>query len=287
MPARKAILTNGLYTLLIDMLTNEINKLHSDGLPKWVSSAFTTVDALMQLPFKAYEDTKSEKTEKPAPELNLQPLLPVDQQHILLKLCLGFLNLSLKQDVAHAVLLVVSRLTRSQEIASIFTLQGGIDPLLKLPAASVPMITIILRHLIEDPAALQAAMETEITTIMGSIARPGSRTQPKQFLSSLAGVVCRDPPIFMQAAAATCRIIPGSTNIVLASVSTDKNANKNNAPSTPATTTAPSTTTTTATSTTTTTAPDTPKKKRSANLKQVVTQLINFLLETVCRSLLF
>jgi E3 ubiquitin-protein ligase HUWE1 len=242
--------------------------------PDWVGPALLVLDSLTQLPFPS----KDEDLKDRPPSIDIQPILPTEQQHLLLKVCLGLLKARLNSASTSALLLLCSRLTRNYELSTIFLQQGGVDLLLHLNDAShMSLITAILRHLIEDPTTLETAMEAEISnTVTVLSARPGAKVQPKPFLNQLAGVVCRDPAIFMQAATNTCRFQPGTTNIIL-NKPQKAAATSQAAPSTAT----GSTTTTTSTSTTSTTATEKSKttKRTPPNLKQVVLTLLDYLLE--------
>ena len=113
-------------------------------------------------------------------------------------------------------------------------------------------------------------MEAEITNVITmATSRPNGRLPAKTYLTNLAAVLCRDPQLFMLAAANTSRVYPGSVNIILAPKK----------PTTPAPAPSTSTTTTTTTTTTSTTVEDKKKKKHSPLLKQVVNVLLNYLVE--------
>ena len=69
-----------------------------------------------------------------------------------------------------------------------------------------------MRHLLEDPATLQAAMEAEIRSALNQKTnRSGDNpAQPnlvlKSFLSQMATIIGRDPSIFFEALMATCYV---------------------------------------------------------------------------------
>lgn len=73
-------------------------------------------------------------------------------------------------------------------------------------------ICAVMRHLLEDPATLQAAMEAEIRSALNQkTARSGDNpAQPnlvlKSFLSQMATIIGRDPSIFFDALMATCYV---------------------------------------------------------------------------------
>lgn len=78
-------------------------------------------------------------------------------------------------------------------------------------------VGVILRHIVEDPITLKAAMEASIkSTISTMSSRNTARITTKNFLNAVSAVVCRDPLVFLDAAANTCRITTGGANVYLA-----------------------------------------------------------------------
>eukprot|EP00899_Mesostigma_viride_P004970 jgi/Mesvir1/14474/Mv05181-RA.1 len=133
-----------------------------------------------------------------------------------------------------AVLQLLTRLTKNHVVALQFLSEGGLPVLLATaPALLQPgfqaLVAAIIRHLLEDPATLQAAMETEIrqtfaSQVPGGAGGPaggglfggvgaggagggnqgGGTMSPRTFLMSLSSVIERDPTVFMAALNATC-----------------------------------------------------------------------------------
>ncbi len=278
---RQIIARNGLVDVILSMISNFINQ-QSKEEPPWLACALGILDALAQLPIPPVKDMKSETQ---PPSLEIRPYLSSDQLQMVLKMAVGLLRVPLKNTAP--LLLLCSRLTRNIELATLFLQHGGVELLLQLhttPSPNMGFVNAIIRHLIEDPATLQASMETEIISSVTSMTqRPGTRVPPKALLTTLAAVVCRDPAIFMQAAVHTCRMATTpQPSICLA-----ESVAKPTAPVTPATTAPTTTTTTTTTTTATATIPQTatperakPTKLRTPpNLKQVVLALLDCLVQ--------
>ena len=69
----------------------------------------------------------------------------------------------------------------------------------------------------EDPVTLKAAMEASLkSTISTMSSRNTARITTKNFLNAVSAVVCRDPLVFLDAAANSCRVTPGGANVYLA-----------------------------------------------------------------------
>lgn len=125
--------------------------------------------------------------------------------------------------VMQAVLQLCGLLTKTHAIATQFLEFGGLAALFSLPrSCKFPgfdsLVSIIIRHLLEDPQTLQTAMELEIRqTLTASHSRHSGRLAPRLFLTSMAPVISRDPEIFMKAAAAVCQLESsgGRINIIL------------------------------------------------------------------------
>jgi hypothetical protein len=191
---------------------------------------------------------------------------------------LGLIHSKVATETVRPLLLLISRLTRNADFAEQFLQQNGLEALLSFPEMNFKLFVIIIRHLVEDSATLQTAMETEIiNTVVNATSRGNARLTAKMFLTNLAGVLCRDPQLFMQAVVATCRLYPGSSNIILAPNAGKPVTAPVTPPAAPVVTT--TTTTTTTTTSTSTTNEEKKKKKYTPQLKQVVNTLLNFLVK--------
>ncbi|XVE96691.1 hypothetical protein REPUB_Repub02eG0244500 [Reevesia pubescens] len=136
--------------------------------------------------------------------------LTIEESHKLLLVACDLIRQHVPAMVMQAVLQLCARLTKTYALASQFLENGGLAVLFSLPRACFfpgydTVASAIIRHLIEDPQTLQTAMELEIRqTLSGS--RHAGRVSPRTFLTSMAPVICRDPVVFMKAAAAVCQL---------------------------------------------------------------------------------
>lgn len=156
--------------------------------------------------------------------------LTIDEQKSTLELCVKFMKSPPHPEaLLLAMLQLCSRLTRNHDLASLFIRLGGLEVLLQMPLLAdsnsrlsrhtgftgIAFSTVILRHVIEDPITLEASMSAAIKN--SSSPRNGGKISAKNFLTSLAGVLHRDPTIFLKATTSTCRLVSGS-NISIAAV---------------------------------------------------------------------
>ena len=113
----------------------------------------------------------------------------------------------------HAIMDICARLTRRHELALIFLHEGGLEKVLNLSESSAfsgqAIVTgSLVRHVLEDPASLQASMQSEIRSLLSNVnVRDGRQMPVRNFLGLCACMVQRDPEIFMRAVSASCRII--------------------------------------------------------------------------------
>lgn len=123
--------------------------------------------------------------------------------------------------IMQAVLQLCARLTKIHALALQFLENGGLFELFNLPRSCFfpgydTVASAIVRHLLEDPQTLQTAMELEIRQTLGG-SRHAGRTSARNFLTSMAAVISRDPTVFMKAAASVCQLETsgGRTYVVL------------------------------------------------------------------------
>ncbi|KAG6513969.1 E3 ubiquitin-protein ligase UPL1-like isoform X1 [Zingiber officinale] len=145
--------------------------------------------------------------------------LTVEESQKALSITCEFIKQHVSEILMRAVLQLSVRLTKTHTLANQFLESGGLAALLNLPkSCSFPgfdsLVSVIVRHLIEDPQTLQNAMELEMRQ---SLTGHAGRFSPRLFLTSMASLLTRDPAVFMRAAAAVCQIESsgGRTNIVL------------------------------------------------------------------------
>ncbi|XP_007020477.2 PREDICTED: E3 ubiquitin-protein ligase UPL1 [Theobroma cacao] len=136
--------------------------------------------------------------------------LTIEESHKLLLVACDLIRQHVPSMVMQAVLQLCARLTKTHALALQFLENGGLAALFSLPRTCFfpgydTVASSIIRHLLEDPQTLQTAMELEIRqTLSGN--RHAGRVSPRTFLTSMAPVICRDPVVFMKAAAAVCQL---------------------------------------------------------------------------------
>ncbi|GFY84962.1 LOW protein: E3 ubiquitin ligase-like protein [Actinidia rufa] len=141
------------------------------------------------------------------------------------------------------------------------------------------LASAIIRHLLEDPQTLQTAMELEIRqTLSGN--RHAGRVYPRTFLTSMAPVISRDPGVFLKAATAVCQLeSSGGRTVVVLSKEKEKEKDKSKASGVEIAS------SNEYVKTTESSGHDAPvkspkgQKKISANLAQVIDQLLEILLK--------
>ncbi|XVE50857.1 hypothetical protein DITRI_Ditri01bG0197700 [Diplodiscus trichospermus] len=136
--------------------------------------------------------------------------LTIEESRKLLLVACDLIRQHVPAMVMQAVLQLCARLTKTHALALQFLENGGLAALFSLPRTCFfpgyyTFSSAIIRHLLEDPQTLQTAMELEIRqTLSGS--RHSGRVSPRTFLTLMAPVICRDPVVFMKAAAAVCQL---------------------------------------------------------------------------------
>jgi len=170
------------------------------------------------------------------------PLITQDIAELLLSICLQFLRSQLKwlgrddsckkktnflpPTVTHGILLLLTRILRSQKCALHCLKLGGAELLVSIQAKSrfqghVRLIIVSLRRMLEDESTLQAAMETEIRSIVAKLQKKQSRGSDSQrskietraFVQASTLLICRDPVVFLKAAATSIRIESPSSDV--------------------------------------------------------------------------
>ncbi|KAL9272941.1 E3 ubiquitin-protein ligase UPL1-like protein, partial [Drosera capensis] len=136
--------------------------------------------------------------------------LTLEDGHKVLGIACDLLRLCVPSVIMQAVLQLCARLTKICTFALYFLESGGMMALFGLPRSCLfpgydVLASTIVRHLLEDPPTLQAAMESEIRQTMSS-SRHAGRITTQTFLTSMAPVISRDPVIFMKAAASVCEL---------------------------------------------------------------------------------
>ncbi|KAF5727902.1 E3 ubiquitin-protein ligase UPL1 isoform X1 [Tripterygium wilfordii] len=147
--------------------------------------------------------------------------LTVEESQKVLLIACDLIKQHVPAVIMQAVLQICARLTKTHALALQFIENGGLAALFSLPRSCFfpgydSVVSVIIRHLLEDPQTLQTAMELEIRQTLSANQHTG-RISPRAFLTSMAPVISRDPAVFMKAAAAVCQLDSsgGRTFVVL------------------------------------------------------------------------
>lgn len=121
---------------------------------------------------------------------------------------------------AQSTILLLTKILCFQKVSSRCLRMGGADFLLSLHPNSrfkghVALITLALRRMMEDESVLQTAMEIEIRSTITKLLKKQSRSDGvsgKSFVKALSAFICRDPVIFLRAAATSINVKPCSSS---------------------------------------------------------------------------
>lgn len=248
---------NGLVSVLLDILSNfclQASKSESQPDFKYVTPMLLVLDNLLQLKQKIdpnilnSELSKKKDGDAENPE-NLESNQQNSTEHMLnvpdgyitteeqkqaIDIVCDFIQMNLPSTTLQALLQLCGRLTRVHAIALRFLDRGGLVALLNLPTSCLfsgfdSVASIIIRHILEDPHTLQAAMESEIRhSLVAALNRNmNGRVSARTFLSNLAPVISRDPAVFMLAAQSVCQVeVVGERPYVILSRDREKEKGK-------------------------------------------------------------
>ena len=177
------------------------------------------------------------------------PLITSDMAESYLTICLQIFRIQQKKteakeedvffippSITHALLLVLSKVLRSQKLGSLCLRTGGTELLLSLQNKNrfnghISLITLILHRMIEDESILQTSMESEIRSTVTKLLKKNraslsaSQTiSTRSFVENISQLICRDPIIFLKAAATSIKVIPNGFVVLLPADERAKNA---------------------------------------------------------------
>ncbi|XP_059588545.1 E3 ubiquitin-protein ligase HUWE1 isoform X3 [Alligator mississippiensis] len=146
--------------------------------------------------------------------------LPADLAPVLLRACASMLAVPVDPDTLHATLRLCLRLTRRHAHALLFAELRSPRTILGLTQSSgftgfTPLVTLLLRHVIEDPATLRHTMEKVVrsaatsgagSTTSGVVSGSLGSREINYILRVLGPAACRDPDVFTEVATACLRI---------------------------------------------------------------------------------
>ncbi|GMN62344.1 hypothetical protein TIFTF001_031415 [Ficus carica] len=152
--------------------------------------------------------------------------LTIEESHKVLLIACDLINQHVPAVIMQAVLQLCARLTKTHVLALQFLENGGLPALFSLPRSCFflgydAIASAIVRHLLEDPQTLQTAMEWEIRQTLSG------RVSVRNFLTSMAPVISRDPAVFLKAVTAVCQLeTSGGRTVVVLSKEKDKEKEK-------------------------------------------------------------
>lgn len=128
----------------------------------------------------------------------------------IVRACVGLISVPIERDCLHAVMRMCLRLTRDYEHATTFAEEGGVKLLLDLTSYSaftgvLPLATLIIRHVIEDPSTLRLSMEKVLRAKTLANIPPGYK-ELLYLLRNTNAAVCRDPDAFLEVAKRVLRV---------------------------------------------------------------------------------
>ncbi|XP_077890891.1 E3 ubiquitin-protein ligase HUWE1 isoform X8 [Ictidomys tridecemlineatus] len=171
----------------------------------------------------ALENTNTDKEtsleETKIGEILIQGLTE-DMVTVLIRACVSMLGVPVDPDTLHATLRLCLRLTRDHKYAMMFAELKSTRMILNLTQSSgfngfTPLVTLLLRHIIEDPCTLRHTMEKVVrsaatsgagSTTSGVVSGSLGSREINYILRVLGPAACRNPDIFTEVANCCIRI---------------------------------------------------------------------------------
>ncbi|TRY66469.1 hypothetical protein DNTS_005364 [Danionella cerebrum] len=184
--------------------------------------------------------TKSEETQTDTEEAESDPATPVptvvqdsptpnaivvqglteDMITVLIRSCVSMISVPVDPDTLHATLRLCLRLTRTHHYAMMFAELKSTRMILNLTQSSgfngfTPLVTLLFRHIIEDPATLRHTMEKVVrsavtsgagSTTSGVVSGSLGSREINYILRVLGPAACRNPECFTETAKSCIRI---------------------------------------------------------------------------------
>ncbi|KAK9767472.1 E3 ubiquitin-protein ligase tom1, partial [Basidiobolus ranarum] len=211
----KAVLHSEKYIPMLIKMVSPETPYQPSSIPSWVAPSLLVIEACISLadepkPVKLEFDTAEVKSTQTEPEaLAIEVSIP--DRESLMEGCLNLLETSIPQDIHHAVLRILVRLTRDHTFAVNFAKSGKI-PLLFTSykegtvgfQGQSAYTIIILRHTIESAQVLKKMMEQKV---VAWFTHPRPRlVDVSTYIRNLGPVALRDSEQFMEATKAVCRL---------------------------------------------------------------------------------
>ncbi|KAG8129847.1 hypothetical protein E2320_016730 [Naja naja] len=164
--------------------------------------------------------------EKEAPPEEVKPSeiliqgLTEEMVTVLIRACVSMLGVPVEPDTLHATLRLCLRLTRHHKYAMMFAELKSTRMILGLTQSSgfngfTPLVTLLFRHIIEDPCTLHHTMEKVVrsaatsgagSTTSGVVSGSLGSREINYILRVLGPAACRNPEIFTEVANGCIRI---------------------------------------------------------------------------------
>ncbi|XP_056588306.1 E3 ubiquitin-protein ligase HUWE1 [Triplophysa dalaica] len=139
---------------------------------------------------------------------------------ILIRACVSMISVPVDPDTLHATLRLCLRLTRTHHYAMMFAELKSTRMILNLTQSSgfngfTPLVTLLFRHIIEDPATLRHTMEKVVrsavtsgagSTTSGVVSGSLGSREINYILRVLGPAACRNPECFTETAKSCIRI---------------------------------------------------------------------------------
>ncbi|XP_066528621.1 E3 ubiquitin-protein ligase HUWE1 isoform X5 [Hoplias malabaricus] len=139
---------------------------------------------------------------------------------VLIRACVSMISVPVDPDTLHATLRLCLRLTRTHHYAMMFAELKSTRMILSLTQSSgfngfTPLVTLLFRHIIEDPATLRHTMEKVVrsavtsgagSTTSGVVSGSLGSREINYILRVLGPAACRNPECFTETANSCVRI---------------------------------------------------------------------------------
>uniref|UniRef100_A0A3Q1KBD0 E3 ubiquitin-protein ligase HUWE1 n=1 Tax=Anabas testudineus TaxID=64144 RepID=A0A3Q1KBD0_ANATE len=146
--------------------------------------------------------------------------LTEDMTTVLIRACVSMISVPVDPDTLHATLRLCLRLTRNHHYAMMFAELKSTRMILGLTQSSgfngfTPLVTLLFRHIIEDPATLRHTMEKVVrsavtsgagSTTSGVVSGSLGSREINYILRVLGPAACRNPECFTETASNCVRI---------------------------------------------------------------------------------
>uniref|UniRef100_A0A671TAI7 E3 ubiquitin-protein ligase HUWE1 n=1 Tax=Sinocyclocheilus anshuiensis TaxID=1608454 RepID=A0A671TAI7_9TELE len=143
-----------------------------------------------------------------------------DMITVLIRACVSMISVPVDPDTLHATLRLCLRLTRTHHYAMMFAELKSTCMILNLTQSSgfngfTPLVTLLFRHIIEDPATLRHTMEKVVrsavtsgagSTTSGVVSGSLGSREINYILRVLGPAACRNPECFTETAKSCIRI---------------------------------------------------------------------------------